>query len=285
MRVAHEDDGPLQPFLRGHRQRIDPQCRFLGDFARLPVRWGRPVTQEELAEAVGVSRVWYAMLESGTQVRTSTKVLDRLAIVLMLDPAERVRLFHLAMPELGRSDVGAQSALVLESFSVVRAAMKRLWAAATEVEALEAMAEHVAGIIGDADLVFYVRRLAEGKWEWPYVVDHGIGRRNDEAFAAATSGMTPAEVDELVLFPQLSQPGELGTETSYTVTTPAARDAQREIFSDPKLGLGSLLHARVRSRNGLIGGFTIKHLGGHTYPAQQRAIVSTLAELTSVALS
>jgi hypothetical protein len=44
-------------------------------------------------------------------------------------------------------------------------------------------------------------------------------------------------------------------------------------------------YARVRSRNGLVGGFTIKHLGGHAYPEEQRAIAATLAELTSVALS
>jgi len=285
MRVAHDDDGQLKLFLRGHRQRIDPQIRHLGDFGRLPVRWGRPVTQEEIAEAVGVSRVWYAMLESGTQIRTSTKILERLAAALLLDGAERLRLFHLALPELGRVEVGAESALVLESFSVVRAATKRLWAATTEVEALEAMTEYVAGIMSDADLVFYVRRLDVGKWEWSYIVERGLAQRNDEAFAVATCGMTPAEVDELVLLPQLSQPGEVGTETSYASTAPAVHAAQYEIFGDPKLGLGSILHARVRSRSGLVAGFTIKHLGGHTYPPEQRAIMGTLAELTSVALS
>jgi transcriptional regulator with XRE-family HTH domain len=285
MRVAHEDDGQLKIFLRGHRQRIDPHARRLGDFGRLPVRWGRPVTQEEVAEAIGVSRVWYAMLESGTRIRTSTKILDRLAAALMLDSTERVRLFHLAVPELGRVEVGAESALVLESFSVVRAATKRLWVATTEVEALETMAEHVAGIFGDADLVFYVRRLDEGKWEWQHILDSDLAQRNDATFEGATSGMTPAEVDELVLFPQLSQPGEIGTETSYTSTTSTVRAAQQEIFGDPRLGLGSLLHARVRSRSGLVGGYTVKHLGGHRYSPEQQAIVGALAELTSVALS
>lgn len=285
MRGALEDDGQLKIFLRGHRQRIDPQIRFLGDFARLPVRCGRPVTQEEMAEAIGVSRVWYAMLESGAQLRTTAKVLDRLAVVLMLDPPDRARLLHLAMPELGRREVGAESALVLESYSVVRSATKRLWAATTQVEALEAMAEEVAAIVDDADLVFYVRRLGAGQWEWPYIVDRGLAQRNDQAFAAATSGMTPAQVDELVLFPQLSQPGEIGTEQNYVSTAAVVRAAHDDNFSDPKLGLGSVLHARVRSRSGLVAGFTIKHLGGHTYPPEQRAILSTLAELTSVALS
>jgi transcriptional regulator with XRE-family HTH domain len=283
MRVANDDRGQLNLFLRGRRQRIDPQIRMLGDYERLPVRWGRPLTQEEMAEAIGVSRVWYTMLESGTTIRTSTKVLDRLATVLMLDPAERTRLYHLAMPELGTIELGTESALVLESFAVVRNAMKRLWSATTEVEALETVAEQVAGIVDDADLVFYVRRLHEGVWEWPYIVDRGMGQRNREAFESATSRMTPAEVDEFLFFPQLSLAGEVGTPDMYT--SEAVRGAYRDIFCDPKLNLGALLHARVRSRSGLIGGFTVKHLGGHEYSAEQSAIMGTLAELTSVALS
>jgi transcriptional regulator with XRE-family HTH domain len=283
MRVASDDNGRLKVFLRGSRQRIDPQIRCLGDYERLPVRRGRPVTQEEMAEAVGVSRVWYALLESGSTIRTSTKLLDRLAIVLMLDPSERARLFCLAVPELGAVQLGAESSLALESFAVVRTAMKRLWSATTEVEALETVAEQIAGIVEDADLVFYVRRLGEGEWEWPYIVDRGMGQRNRDAFEAATSQMTAREIDEFLFFPQLSLAGEVGTPEMYA--SEAVRRGYRELFCDPRLNLGALLHARVRSRSGLIGGFTIKHLGRHEYSAEQRAIMGTLAELTSVALS
>jgi transcriptional regulator with XRE-family HTH domain len=250
MRFANDDGGQLNVFLRGHRQRIDPQVRMLGDYDRLPVRRGRPVTQEEMAEAVGVSRVWYSLLESGSTNRTSPKVLERIGGALMLDAADRTRLFHLGMPELGPVEVGAESALVLESFAVVRAAMKRLWTATTEIEALETVAEQVAGIVNDADLVFYVRRLREGEWEWPYVVDRGMGQRNRDAFAAATSRMTPAEIDEFLFYPRLSFAGEVATPEVYTST--AVRHAYRDIFCDPKVNLGALLHARVCSRSGLI---------------------------------
>jgi transcriptional regulator with XRE-family HTH domain len=283
MQFAIDDGGQLNVFLRGRRQRIDPQLRMLGNYERLPVRRGRPVTQEEMAEAVGLSRVWYSLLESGSTIRTSTKVLERIAGVLMLDAPDRTRLFHLGLPELGPVEVGAESTSVLESFAVVRAAMKRLWSATTEVEALETVAEHVAGIVTDADLVFYVRRLREGEWEWPYVLDRGMGARNREAFASATARMTPAEVDEFLFYPQLSRAGEVGTPDVYTAS--AVRNAYHDIFCDPTVNLGSLLHARVRSRNDFIGGFTVKHLGKHEYSAEQRAIMGTLAELTSVALS
>jgi transcriptional regulator with XRE-family HTH domain len=64
------------------------------------VRCGRPVTQEEAAEAVGVSRNWYRRLESGDGVRASTKLLDRLAKTFVHTPEERITLFLLAIPEM-----------------------------------------------------------------------------------------------------------------------------------------------------------------------------------------
>lgn len=275
-------DGTLKTFLRGRRIRLDPSIRLLGDYERLPVRWGRPVTQEEMAEAVGITRVWYGMLESGSTVRTSVKILDRLATVLMLDPQERARLFELAVPEVGQIKLRDESKQVLESFTVIRTATKRLWAATTEVEALETVAEELADIVDDADLVFYVRRLGDGAWEWPYVLDRGLGKRNREAFESTTVDMTPDEIDEFVFYPQLLRPGEIGTPDLFT--SRAVRAAY-DHFCDPRLDLGSLLHVRVSSRGGLIAGFTIKHRGHYVYLEEQRAIMATLADLTSVALS
>ncbi len=90
----------LKHFLRQHRSAIPPETRTLGSHERLPRRLGRPVTQEELAEAVGISRVWYCLLESGRDISVSTRLLDRLARALMLPPESRAALFHLAVPEL-----------------------------------------------------------------------------------------------------------------------------------------------------------------------------------------
>lgn len=79
----------LGTFLRQKRSRIDPSAQLLGTAKRAASRHGKPVSQEELAEAVGVSRVWYAMLENGTALRTSRRMLGALAGALMLDPSER----------------------------------------------------------------------------------------------------------------------------------------------------------------------------------------------------
>ncbi len=94
------DQLPRHLLLRELRRRIDPGVHRLGSYERLPSKRGRRVTQEELADAIGVSRVWYAALESNADVRPSTTLLDRLAGVLTISSVERVALFCAAMPEL-----------------------------------------------------------------------------------------------------------------------------------------------------------------------------------------
>ena len=90
----------LKSLLRHFRLRIDPRESALGPQDRLPSRRGKPVTQEELAEYIGVSRAWYCMLESEKPARASTFLLDRLASILMLSARERATLFAIALPEL-----------------------------------------------------------------------------------------------------------------------------------------------------------------------------------------
>ena len=95
-----EAPSALGTFLKMLRGRIPPDAATLGRYQRLPVRRGRRVTQEEIAELVGVTRGWYRLLESGASVRASMKLLDRLAQALVLTPDERMMLFTLASPEM-----------------------------------------------------------------------------------------------------------------------------------------------------------------------------------------
>lgn len=87
-------------FLKTRRRSMPPDSVTLGSWERLPVRRGRRVTQEEIAEAVGISRNWYRRLESGEAARASAKLLDRLARALQFTPEERTNLFVLGIPEL-----------------------------------------------------------------------------------------------------------------------------------------------------------------------------------------
>jgi DNA-binding XRE family transcriptional regulator len=95
----------LRAFLKQRRSGIQPTVRVLGSHQRHSSRCGRRVTQEELAEAIGVSRTWYALLECGAAIRPSARLLDRLASSLMLSPHERNRLFCLAVPEFRAAQI------------------------------------------------------------------------------------------------------------------------------------------------------------------------------------
>jgi DNA-binding XRE family transcriptional regulator len=96
MRDSSSRPSPLGYFLKERRRRIDPATTVVGARPRLPNRVGRRVTQEEIAEAIDVSRVWYALLESGKATGTSLRLLDRLAVAFGLSPSERVTLFSSA---------------------------------------------------------------------------------------------------------------------------------------------------------------------------------------------
>jgi DNA-binding XRE family transcriptional regulator len=92
--------GGLASFLVERRQSIDISSEKIGDYSRHLNRIGRRVTQEEIAEALGVSRVWYALLETSDVARPSLALLNRLAKVLALSAEEQRTLFELGIPEL-----------------------------------------------------------------------------------------------------------------------------------------------------------------------------------------
>jgi DNA-binding XRE family transcriptional regulator len=103
--VAAEGPGSqseLASFLKTRRRSIPPDVMTLGSWERLPTRRGRRVTQEEIAEAVGISRNWYRRLESGEAARASAKLLDRIARAFQFTPEERTNLFVLGIPELAQ---------------------------------------------------------------------------------------------------------------------------------------------------------------------------------------
>jgi transcriptional regulator with XRE-family HTH domain len=281
--AAGEPQPDTRAFLKQFRQRIDPEVRALGTYVRLACRRGRPVTQEEIAEAIGVSRVWYAKLESDGAAGASMKLLTRLADVLMLTTVERESLFALAIPALeGVQPHKSSVAGLLESFSIMRTATKRLWAASSESEALTLGCEQVAAWFDSAVLVSYFCRLEPGAWVRSPVLNRGIGNRVIGMWRDLSASWPPERIDELALYPQLSQPGEIGT--VHTLSPSIRRD---RLGAYARHGLHALdfVHARVTSRKGLIGGFHVKYETGHVCSELDRAVIGTIADLTSMTLS
>jgi transcriptional regulator with XRE-family HTH domain len=103
--VQHDQERrrALSAFLLHKRHHVDLQASQVGPYTRRENRIGRPFTQEEVAEALDVSRQWYAALELGSSVRPSTTLIDRIATLFVLSDNERVTLFRLAIREFGAS--------------------------------------------------------------------------------------------------------------------------------------------------------------------------------------
>ena len=84
----------LSDFLRNRRGRIDPADLGLPATSR---RRTPGLRREEVAQLAGMSVTWYTWLEQKRPIGVSSGVLDNLARVLRLDPAERLQLFQLAL--------------------------------------------------------------------------------------------------------------------------------------------------------------------------------------------
>lgn len=273
----------LSLFLKFLRRRIDPAARQLGPHARLPVRIGKRVTQQELAEAIGISREWYALLESAAPTRASTTLLDRLADVLMATPEERARLFHLAVPEL-RVQLRDDSTAVLDSFLRLRLLTKKLWTATSSEDVLTTAGEQIADWFGTAILVHTSRRRKSGLWEANAVDDKQERNDASKVIRELEDQVLPTSraVDALNLYPQLANAGDTGTPVLHPLPV------QREVvtlYTRLRLTGFTFVKARIRSRTGFIGGFCIVHEPGHAYSAADHAVLGAFAELASLALS
>jgi transcriptional regulator with XRE-family HTH domain len=273
----------LAHFLKFLRQRVDPDVLVLGPNARRPARLGKRVTQEELAEAVGVSREWYAQLETAAATRASPGLLGRIADALMVAPEERAMLFQLALPEKWRVDLRDDSIAVLEAFSRLRSLAKGLLAATSIEDVLTRASEQIADWFDGALVVSSTRRRESGLWECQPLVDKED--RNDAVKVIQDVKdllPTPELHAALHLYPQLPNAGDVGTPDLWPL--PLQRElvkayARSGVAGDPGV------YGRVQSRTGFIGGVYISHEFGHSYSTVDHAVIGAFAELTSYALS
>ena len=83
----------LAAFLRSRRERVTPQDVGIAPGLR---RRTPGLRREEVAQLAGVGVTWYTWLEQGRPINASVQVLDAIAGVLRLGPAERWHLYRLA---------------------------------------------------------------------------------------------------------------------------------------------------------------------------------------------
>lgn len=278
-----ESPNSMGAFLKQLRHRLDPSARMLGEFERLGNRRGIAVSQEELAEAVGVSRAWYSVLECGAPVRPSLSLLDRLAIALNATREERTALFDLAIPAPRRS-IAPAARPALDSLSFLRSVSNRLLEARSRTAALIAAGRELAVWFPEAILIAPAQRLEAGLWKWWLAVDRGDGAAWSRCVTEIGTITTPQQFDDFWSVARLRSPGEIVD----SVQNRGARELSRLISKTQRkyrLTPTSFLRARVSTSNGFVGCIQISHKAKRAYSEADRAIVVAVAELTSLALS
>jgi transcriptional regulator with XRE-family HTH domain len=268
--------------LRRCRARLGADRASLGKYLRLPNRVGKVVTQEEVAEAVGISRQWYALLENERPVRISAAVLAAIADVLMMDKRERGAFFWLAVPELRAATLMESSAELLDAFGSLRRVSRPLWAATTEAEALSIVREHAVTQIG-ADRIVTPTRLGEGRWM--YSASGGDTTRGERFTAELRERCGPHVFDDLLGYTIIAQPGELLTSYQRDARFPDLAIKVRRALDVAGMPDVSVAMASVRSQHGFVARLMAVTDEAYTYSELELAQLGALADLTSLALS
>jgi transcriptional regulator with XRE-family HTH domain len=283
-RAEEHEQERLGGLLKRCRPRISPERASLGTFLRLPFRIGKAVTQEEVAEAAGISRPWYAMLENDRQVRVSAAVLARIADALTMDPTERATLFRLALPELRAASLTDTSTAILDAFGSYRGLMRRLWAATTEAEALTIVREHAMTQLAPTRMQTCTR-IGEGCWEYATTgdgVDADSTKRTD---ARLRAHLGDAAIDDILFYTLMAQPGEVMTRSDRDRRFPDHPAKHRRALGGVELPDRPAAMAVIRSQRGFVARLFAIHHAPHAFSEVELAQLSALADVASLALS
>jgi len=282
LQTERRDD--IRSFLKALRGRLHPDTKTLGAHERLNSRRGRAVTQEELAEAVGVTRGWYALLESGAAIQPSVAMLDRLAAALKTTPDERTTLFHLAIPALQNS-VAENKQDMYDVLSFLKAVSSRLWKATSENEALTIVGEHLANWFQGAGLVVLAKRVDVGEWELCFAPDRVAEKPWSKYFEDLRGHLSPPQLDELWSYPRQQAPGDVSDDAALMGVAPDVCRLAAETLRRYHLESPSFIQGRISSRHGFVGCIHVQHETRRIYSDLDRAVLGAAAELTSLALS
>lgn len=282
--AENDDRDRMNRLLRRCRTRIVPGHALLGRYLRLPSRVGKAVTQEEVAEAVGISRQWYAMLESDRAVSPSATVLGRIADALMMSPSERASLFRFALPELRLESPTRTSREVLDAFGSLRRLMRRLWAATSEAEALTVIREEASTQL-EADAILTRTRVAEGHWDQAASGDPAGGERGQQCQALIRQRWGAPTVDDSHVYSFIRRPGEVVTRPERDARWPVLAAKVREAVNAHDSAEATWAMANVQTQHGFVARLMAVHNTRHEFSETERAMLGTLSELASVALS
>ena len=273
----------LRDFLMNCRSRLTP--RDVG----LPSTGRRRVTglrREEIAELVGVSSDWYRWFESGRSIRVSFEFVSRVADALLLDRDERAALFRLALPEVAAAiepSLQSSSAALLDSVRSLRKVVRRVLSASSVSEILTSVTEAVAERFTDAAIVGVYQRVGPGQWDYPVVFENGrLPRGTEDVHFRLRDGLTPAQVDESMLYGVLSAPGEVGT-LRELLRCPRVKEHVYSALKAEGFEDADCLVAQVKSGDGVeVTMFVAYHTERKLFSEFDRAQLGLLADVASL---
>ena len=271
----------LSDFLRACRSRIPMESCSLGRFQRGRAHVGKPVTQGEVAEACGISRQWYVLMENNRSVRVSGKALSRIAEALMMTPGERVSLFRLAVPELRSVSLTQHTRHAVDAITQFRPVMRKLLAANTAAEVLT-IARDFALVEFGSHVVTTSTKLADGCWEsaWSGIEHERFAKVNDalqEYSDAVTSDY--AHADGVATLP-----GVVVTRFELDIRFPEAAGTLQSVLDAANCSDLSVAMVELQSRRGLNVRMMLVDYQTRKFTACERTQLRTLAGIVSLAL-
>jgi transcriptional regulator with XRE-family HTH domain len=278
-REAETREQTLHRFVRERRLRLAPELCFLGESPRLPIRIGKPVTQEEVAEHLEISRGWYSRFEAGAAAGFSIALLGRLCDLLLLSATERADLMQLATPALAPI-ISRDSDALYEAIRDVRKSVKRLWNATSEGEILQRAGEEARRMLPHPELI-WVQRDFRDEAQFPHP-EWKAAARFAEAKADTVSRLTPDQMARLVAVWERIPVGSILPFEAYPrdivrLTNLTLREYGFVLESLP------LMAAHIQGC-GLSGGLISWSTQPQDVTRLERAVLSALADFASLAL-
>lgn len=275
----------LRSLLTRCRENIDRDAAFLGSYPRHPNRIGKRLTQDEVAEAAGISREWYAALERGRQVRVSPVVLSRVADILAMTDVQRGTLFTLGVPELQHVSLRQDSRDLLESMSSLHRIARRLFAASAENEVLTILSEAIAGRYRDAAFCGANHQERRGEITFPAVIaDRRLVSQFSEVLHGFQQSFDAAQMDEAALYGVLVEPGQTGDRSELHGRL-GVRPQLEKIFTRAGLGDAAFLVTHVRSNLDYRANLFTYFGEARHFTDIERAEMCAFGDLASLALS
>lgn len=227
------------------------------------------------------------MLERGAALNASPRLLTRLADAFSLSDTDRTVLFRLALPALRTTaSPPARDDSALQSVQALRIAARRIWSASSAIEIMATVTEAVAAVFPDADFVGTFRRVQPGRWDYPVLLGGDrFASSLQDLHEELQDGLTPDQIDEVMLHGVLTQAGQVGTreELHRNISVKHRIDGA---FERAGFASANFVDAHVRSDDSfeatIFANYIVKAVD---FSELDRAVLGTLADLASLALS